>query len=125
VVDHVVGAETAAGVMGVNVPRYKLATRVVSAMMAGLAGCLSAHVSSFIGPNEYGFETATTILSYAWLGEIGMPFGPVVGAAILTLLPEVLRFLADYRLMINGAIIVIAVMFMPRDLLSRRMKRTV
>ena len=117
--------ETAAGVMGVNVPRYKLATLVVSAMLAGLAGCLSAHLSSFIGPNEYGFEEATTILSFALLGGIGTPLGPVAGAAILTLLPEVLRFLADYRLMINGAIIVIAVLFMPRGLLSWRMKRTV
>ena len=117
--------ETAAGVMGVNVPRYKLATLVVSAMLAGLAGCLAAHVSSFIGPNEYGFEMATTILSFALLGGIGTPLGPVAGAAILTLLPEVLRFLADYRLMINGAIIVIAVLFMPRGLLSWRMKRTV
>ena len=89
------------------------------------AGCLSAHLSSFIGPNEYGFEMATTILSYALLGGIGTPLGPVVGAMILTLLPEVLRFLADYRLMINGAIIVIAVLFMPRGLLSWRMKRTV
>ena len=117
--------ETAAGVMGVNVPRYKLATLVASAMLAGLAGCLSAHLSSFIGPNEYGFEMATTILSFALLGGIGTPLGPVAGAAILTLLPEVLRFLADYRLMINGAIIVVAVLFMPRGLLSWRMKRTV
>ena len=117
--------ETAAGVMGVNVPRYKLATLVVSAMLAGLAGCLSAHLSSFIGPNEYGFEEATTILSFALLGGIGTPLGPVAGAAILTLLPEVLRFLADYRLMINGAIIVIAVLFMPRGLWSWRMRRTV
>jgi len=117
--------ETAAGVMGVNIPRYKLAALVVSAMLAGLAGCLSAHLSSFIGPNEYGFEEATTILSFALLGGIGTPLGPVAGATILTLLPEVLRFLADYRLMINGAIIVIAILFMPRGLLSWRMKRTV
>ena len=117
--------ETAAGVMGVNVPRYKLATLVASAMLAGLAGCPSAHLSSFIGPNEYGFEMATTILSFALLGGIGTPLGPVAGGAILTLLPEVLRFLADYRLMINGAIIVVAVLFMPRGLLSWRMKRTV
>jgi branched-chain amino acid transport system permease protein len=117
--------ETAAGVMGIDVPRYKLATLVASAMLAGLAGCLSAHLSSFISPNEYGFEMATTILSFALLGGIGTPLGPVAGAAILTLLPEVLRFLADYRLMINGAIIVIAVLFMPRGLLSWRMKRTV
>jgi branched-chain amino acid transport system permease protein len=117
--------ETAAGVMGVNVPRYKLAALVVSAMLAGLAGCLAAHLSSFIGPNEYGFEMATTILSFALLGGIGTPLGPVAGAAILTLLPEVLRFLSDYRLMINGAIIVIAVLFMPRGLLSLRMRRTI
>ncbi|MBV9530329.1 MAG: branched-chain amino acid ABC transporter permease [Bradyrhizobium sp.] len=117
--------ETAAGVMGVNVSRYKLATLVVSAMLAGLAGCLSAHLSSFIGPNEYGFEEATTILSFALLGGISTPLGPVIGAALLTLLPEVLRFLADYRLMINGAIIVIAVLFMPRGLLPWHMKRTV
>ena len=117
--------ETAAGVMGVNVSRYKLATLVVSAMLAGLAGCLSAHLSSFIGPNEYGFEEATTILSFALLGGISTPLGPVIGAALLTLLPEVLRFLADYRLMINGAIIVIAVLFMPRGLLPWHMKRTI
>ena len=117
--------ETAAGVMGINVPRYKLVALIVSAMLAGLAGCLSAHLSSFIGPNEYGFEAAVTILSFALLGGIGTPLGPVVGAAILTLLPEVLRFLSDYRLMINGAIIVLAVLFMPRGLLAWHMKRTV
>lgn len=116
--------ETAAGVMGINVPRYKLAALVVSAMLAGLAGCLSAHGSSFISPNEYGFETAVTIVSYALLGGIGTPLGPVLGAVILTLLPEALRFLADYRLMINGAIIVLAVLFMPHGLLAWRMKRT-
>ena len=55
----------------------------------------------------------------------GIFFGPVVGAVILTLLPEVLRFLSDYRLMINGAIIVLAVLFMPRGLLAWHMKRTV
>ncbi len=54
-----------------------------------MAGCLSAHVSSFIGPNEYGFEAAVTILSYALLGGIGSPLAPVLGSTILTLLPEV------------------------------------
>lgn len=115
--------ETAAGVMGINVPRYKLACLVVSAALAGLAGCLSAHLASFIGPGEYGFEAATTILSFALLGGVGTPLGPVLGAAILTTLPEALRFVADYRLMINGAIIVVAVLFMPRGLLAWRMKR--
>ena len=115
--------ELAAGALGVDLPAYKLGALVVSAMLAGLAGALNAHVSSFISPNDYGFDAAVTILSFALLGGIGSPFGPVLGAFILTLLPEVLRPLADYKTVVNGAIIVIAVIFMPRGLLAWRMGR--
>ena len=116
--------ETAAGVMGVVLPRYRLAALVTSAALAGYAGALSAHVSSFIGANEYSFEFAVTILSFALLGGIGSPLGPVLGSTILTLLPEVLRPLADFRLLINGAIIVLAVLFLPRGILPWRMGRS-
>ncbi len=115
--------ETAAQVMGVPVGRYKLGALVASAALAGLAGCLSAHVSSFIGPNEYGFEPAVTILSYVLLGGIGTPVAPVLGAWVLTLLPELLRGFGDIRLVINGLIIVVAVLFLPRGLLGFRMRR--
>ena len=115
--------ETAAAVMGVPVARYKLGVLVASAALAGVAGCLSAHVSSFIGPNEYGFEPAVTILSYALLGGIGTPLAPVLGAWVLTLLPELLRGVSDFRLVINGLIIVAAVLFLPNGLLAIRMKR--
>ena len=115
--------ETAAQVMGVPLGRYKMGALLASAVLAGLAGCLSAHVSSFIGPNEYGFEPAVTILSYALLGGIGTPVAPVLGAWVLTLLPEVLRGLADIRLVINGVIIVLAVLFLPGGLLPWRMRR--
>lgn len=115
--------ELAAGALGVDLPAYKLGALVVSAMLAGLAGALNAHVSSFISPGDYGFDAAVTILSFALLGGIGSPFGPVLGAFILTLLPEVLRPLADYKTVVNGAIIVIAVIFMPRGLLAWRMGR--
>lgn len=114
---------TAAAVMGINVPRYQLGALVTSAVLAGIAGCLSAHQSNFIGPNEYGFEPAVTILSYALLGGIGTPIAPVVGAWILTLLPELLRGFSDVRLVFNGLIIVAAVLFLPRGLLGWRMKR--
>ena len=116
--------ELAAGALGVNLPAWKLGALVASAMLAGLAGALNAHVTSFISPNDYGFDTAVSILSFALLGGIGSPFGPVLGAAILTLLPEVLRPLADYRLVVNGLIIVLAVIFMPRGLFIWRMGRT-
>ena len=115
--------ETAAAVMGVPVARYKLAVLVASAALAGVAGCLSAHVSSFIGPNEYGFEPAVTILSYALLGGIGNPVAPVLGAWVLTLLPELLRGVSDFRGVLNGLIIVAAVLFLPNGLLAVRMKR--
>lgn len=115
--------EVAASTMGINLPAYKLTALVVSAMLAGLAGALNAHVSSFIGPSDYGFDAAVTILSYALLGGIGSPLGPVLGALILTLLPELLRPLHDFRLMINGLVIVVAVLFMPKGIVNWRMDR--
>jgi branched-chain amino acid transport system permease protein len=114
---------TAAQVMGVNLVRYRMGALIASAMLAGVAGCLNAHVSSFIGPEDYGFEPAVTILSYALLGGIGTPVAPVVGAAILTLLPEALRDWGDLRLVLNGGIIVAAVLFLPGGLLPWRARR--
>ena len=115
--------ETAALSMGVNVRRYRLNALLASAVLAGLAGALSAHATSFIGPNDFGFEPAVSILSFALLGGIGSPFAPVLGAWLLTLLPEVLRPLADMRLVLNGVVIVLAVLFLPRGLLAWRMPR--
>lgn len=115
--------EIAAGVMGINLPAIKLGALIVSAMIAGLAGALNAHANSFIGPNDYSFEHAVTIISFALLGGIGSPFGPVLGAAILTLLPEFLTSLQDFKLVVNGFIIVVAVLYMPRGLLTWRIGR--
>jgi branched-chain amino acid transport system permease protein len=115
--------EVAASVAGINLSHYKMAALVASAMLAGLAGALNAHVSSFISPNDYGFDAAVTILSYALLGGIRSPFAPVAGATALTLLPEILRPLQDFRLVVNGLIIVIAVLFMPHGLIPWRMGR--
>jgi branched-chain amino acid transport system permease protein len=115
--------ETAAQVTGVNLVRYRMGALIASATLAGVAGCLNAHVSSFIGPEDYGFEPAVTILSYALLGGIGTPAAPVVGAAILTLLPEALRAWGDLRLVLNGGIIVAAVLFLPGGLLPWRVRR--
>ncbi len=113
----------AAQAMGVDLQRYQLGALLASALLAGVAGCLSAHVSDFIGPGEYGFQPAVTILSYALLGGIGTPFASVLGAWLLTLLPEALRGLADLRLVVDGVIIVVAVLFLPGGILPWRMRR--
>jgi branched-chain amino acid transport system permease protein len=115
--------ETAAAVMGINPAAYKMGALLTSAGLAGLAGAFGAHSASFIGPAEYSFEAAVTILSFAILGGIGSPLGPVLGAMLLTLLPEVLRSLQDFRLVFNGLIIVVVVLFLPRGLLPWRMGR--
>ncbi len=113
----------AAEVAGVDVRRLRLAALVASAVLAGLAGALGADRTGFIGPNEYGFEPAVAILSFALLGGIESPLGPVLGAAVLTLLPEALREVADLRMVVNGLVIVAAVLFLPRGLLPWRPRR--
>ena len=108
--------ETAAGLMGIDVGGHKLLAFVLGAAIAGLAGTLNAHLTFFIGPNEYGFDRAVDILTMTILGGIGGLTGPVVGSVILTLLPELLRSLKDFRLVVNGFILVLIVLFLPKGI---------
>jgi branched-chain amino acid transport system permease protein len=108
--------ETAAGLMGIDVAAHKLAAFVLGAAIAGLAGTLNAHLTFFIGPNEFGFDRGVEILTMTILGGIQGLTGPVLGAFIVTLLPELLRALQDWRLMANGLILVLMVLFLPRGL---------
>jgi branched-chain amino acid transport system permease protein len=115
--------EDAARVAGIDVDAYKIWTLALSAALAGLAGALNAHFSSFISPDEYGFDRAVTILSFAVLGGVASPVGAVLGAVILSALPEVLRPLHDFRLVFNGLIIVLVVIFLPRGILGFHARR--
>ena len=108
--------ETAAGLMGIDVSAHKMLAFVVGAGVAGLAGALNAHLTFFIGPNEYGFDRAVEILTMAILGGISTLTGPVVGSFLLTLLPEMLRGLKDFRLVVNGVLLVVIVLFLSRGL---------
>lgn len=108
--------ETAAGLMGIDVDAHKMLAFVAGAAIAGLAGTLNAHLTFFIGPNEFGFDRGVEILTMAILGGIDGLFGPVLGALIVTLLPELLRGLKDFRLVVNGAILVVIVLFLPKGL---------
>lgn len=108
--------ETAAGLMGIDVSAYKLLAFVLGAAIAGLAGVLNAHLTFFISPGEYGFDRAVEILTMTILGGISSLTGPVVGAVILTLLPEALRTFQDFRLVVNGIILVLIVLFLPKGI---------
>ena len=108
--------ETAAGLMGIDVNGHKMLAFVLGAAVAGLAGTLNAHQTFFIGPQEYGFDRGVEILTMTILGGINSLFGPVIGAFIITLLPELLRGLQDYRGVFNGLILVVIVLFLPKGL---------
>jgi len=108
--------ETVAATMGINVVYYKNLAFMVGAMIAGGAGALAAHLTRFIAPNEFGFARVVDILTYAVLGGFSHWLGPIIGGFILTGLPEVLRFLAGYRAIVNGIILMLAIIYLPNGL---------
>jgi branched-chain amino acid transport system permease protein len=86
---------------------------VAGAAIAGLAGSLDAHLTFFIGPNEFGFDRSVEILTMTVLGGTRALIGPVLGSSILTLLPELLRPFSDFRLVFNGLILLSIVLLLP------------
>jgi len=108
--------ETAASTFGIDCPRYKLRVYVLSAGLASLAGSLFAHYMSFIAPDDFGVLTSINILVMLFLGGIGTIFGPVLGALFLKLLPEVTYQFQDYEMVLNGIILIVVLLFMPKGL---------
>lgn len=110
--------EVAARVMGIDVVYYRNLVFVLGAMLAGLAGGFNAHFTFFVSPREYGFGPAVDILAFAVLGGTGSYWGPILGSTILTLLPELLRFLADFRGMVTGLVLFLVIVYLPNGLLE-------
>lgn len=109
-------AQDVAQVMGVNVGNYKLIAFVISVGIAGLAGTLYSHFLLFITPYDFGFPLSIQILTLAVFGGLGTIRGPVLGAIVLSLLPEYLRFIQDYRQLTYGLILVLIVLFQPQGI---------
>lgn len=107
-----------AATMGIPVVRYRTFAFVLGALIAGAAGVLSAHYSFFISPADFGFSAAVRILTFAILGGYVHWLGPIVGAFILTFLPELLRFLDEYRPIVNGLILMLAIIYLPHGLVD-------
>jgi branched-chain amino acid transport system permease protein len=116
--------EIAARLMGIDVAAYKLLAFVIGAGIAGLAGALNAHYTFTIGPGNYDFERAVEILTMAVFGGTGNLIGPTLGGAILAVLPEVLRWFQDYRLAINGLILILVILYLPNGIWDPRRIRS-
>ena len=103
--------EIAADAMGINTTKYKIMSFCIAAFIAGVAGGLYAHVLSFIQPDSFSFTKSSDFLVYLYAGGSGSLTGSVVGAILLTILPEVLRFLADWRLVLYALILVVVMLY--------------
>lgn len=108
--------EVAARTFGVNTAKYKTRVFVLASVYASLAGSLFAHYIGFLAPDDFGVLTSVNVLVMLFLGGIGTIFGPVLGAIFLKLLPEVTYKVQDYELLLNGVILIVVLVFMPRGM---------
>ncbi len=110
--------ERVAANMGINVVYVKTTVFVLSAMLAAGAGGMSGHLTRIISPSSFDFDQAVNILAFAVLGGTSTLIGPIVGGIVLTGLPEVLRFANEYRGIINGAILLLVIVYLPGGLVN-------
>ena len=110
--------EIAAASQGIAIRRYKLAAFVAGAALAAWAGGLSAHLNFSIEPGDFGFTRAVQILVYAVVGGTPSVAGPILGASLLTALPEILRPLREYRDIFAGLILMGVIIYLPRGLVT-------
>ena len=110
--------EHAARGVGVDVGTVRLLSLALGGAIAGLGGALHAHSSNFITPADFGFATMEQVLVWCVIGGVTSPLGAVLGAALLSILPEVIRVLADYREITNGIILLAVILFVPAGIAS-------
>ena len=111
--------EVTAQVMGINTPAYKIIIFTLAAGLAGLSGSLYAHYITFINPETFGLHTSILILTMVVLGGMGSVAGSVLGAVILTALPEALRQFQAYQDLVYGALLVGLLIWRPEGILGR------
>lgn len=110
--------EIAAEACGVNTTRMKVLAFTIGAFLGGLGGGLFAHYMFYIAPGNFDFMKSIEILNMVVLGGMGSIPGTILGSIILTIAPEMLRIVQDYRLLFYGALLVILMIFRPNGLLG-------
>ena len=111
--------EIAAESSGINTTYYKLLAFTIAAFFAGIAGGLQSHMLFVIDANKFGFNYSVDIMVMVVLGGMGSITGSILAATILTILPELLRDLAQYRMLIYAILLIALMLFKPSGLLGR------
>ncbi len=115
--------ETAAESIGINVHHYKVSAFSQSAFVSAIAGALYAHTASFISPSDFTYHKAVEALMFTVIGGSGHVLGAVLGASVLTIIPEALRFLKDYRYAAFGGVLVTMMVFKPEGIITENLFR--
>lgn len=99
--------------LGIDVPRYKLAAFVIGTAAAGVAGALYAHHFRFLAPDSFGFVESINVLAMVIVGGIGSVWGVAVAAAVLSVLPLVFQFVNDFKLLLYSGLLFAMMRFSP------------
>jgi branched-chain amino acid transport system permease protein len=108
--------EVAAATMGVRVFGYKVLAFTISCLFTGLAGAFYGHFVRYVSADQFGMNESFLILTMVALGGTGSIVGPVIGAFILMLIPEVFRFLNEFRMVFYGVILILVIVVKPEGL---------
>jgi branched-chain amino acid transport system permease protein len=111
-------SEVAARVMGVNARLLKVQIFALSAGLSAIAGSLYAHTMTFISPASFGFNFSVELVTMVIIGGLASVYGSLLGAALLTMLPELLRAFQDYDIIVYGLLLVIMTMYLPGGLVK-------
>jgi len=112
------GDETAAAALGVDIRRAKIKVFVLSAVFASIAGSLFAHCYSFISPDSFDIFASTDLAIMVVVGGMGSIWGSLIGAGLLTLLPEWIDVFENYKDLVHGLVLVLILMLLPRGLMT-------
>jgi ABC-type branched-subunit amino acid transport system permease subunit len=93
--------------------------------LAGTAGAAYAHVLGFIAPNNFTFGDSLILVSIVLLGGVGNPWGVVVAASFVVILPEKFQVIQEYRFVLYAALVILILLFRPEGLLPRRLREYV
>ena len=110
--------DVAARAYGVSLERYKGLAFAVSGLAAGISGAISAHLYSYINNETFTSQVSILALTMIILGGMGNVLGAVLGAVALTVIPELFRFTAEYRMLIYGAVLLLTIRFRPQGVLG-------
>lgn len=110
--------EIAAASSGINLTFTKVFSFALSAFFAGIAGSLYAAMSSYISPDSFSFDQSIVFFTMVLIGGSGTVLGPVIGAVLLTFVPELLRFMKEYYMALFGIGIILIMLFIPQGVVN-------